>query len=267
MKHLNEEEMVDHYYSKERHQRPLGEDQEHDDVAEHVAQCAECRAGYAAMRADLADVGEFDPPIRDAEYGRQVWKTIAGSLPERPERKLLWMRGDLWRGLAYTATAATLLAATFYAGRMWEHSKTPVTSTATEPPAPAPAPKRVVVIVLSDHLDRTERLLVELKHTRADDSDMLSPLHDEARNLLPANRICEREAKESDDPELESALASLDRLLTGLADEPGGLDPAEVTRLQKQMNADELLFEVRVLRSRIPATEQARSTSSEGGKI
>ena len=41
----------------------------------------------------------------------------------------------------------------------------------------------------------------------------------------------------------------------------------EVTRLQKEMNADGLLFEVRVLRSRIPPTEQARNTASEGGKI
>jgi hypothetical protein len=125
----------------------------------------------------------------------------------------------------------------------------------------------VVVVVLGDHLERTERLLVELKHTDVDDSDMLPPLRDEARNLLPANRICLREAEKSDDPELEQALGALNRVLTDLADQPRGLDPAEVTRLQKEMNADGLLFEVRVLRSRIPAAEQARSTASEGGKI
>ena len=39
-----------------------------------------------------------------------------------------------------------------------------------------PAPQRVVILVLGDHLDRTERLLVELKHADADDSEMIPPL-------------------------------------------------------------------------------------------
>ncbi len=265
MKHLNEEELIEHYYRKEKNQRFFGDDREREVAAEHIAECGQCGASYNALQADLSDLVAFDPPHRDPEYGRRVWESIAGSLPERPQRRQLWMSRALWRGLAYTCAAGVLLAATFYAGRMWEHSQTPVTS--TRPTASTPAPKGVVVVVLGDHLERTERLLVELKHTDVDDADMLLPLRDEARNLLPANRICLREAEKSDDPELEQALGALNRVLTDLAGQPRGLDPAEVTRLQKEMNADGLLFEVRVLRSRIPPTEQARNTASEGGKI
>jgi hypothetical protein len=42
---------------------------------------------------------------------------------------------------------------------------------------------RVVVVVLSDHLDRSERLLVELKHADAENTALASPLRDEARSL------------------------------------------------------------------------------------
>jgi hypothetical protein len=40
--------------------------------------------------------------------------------------------------------------------------------------------------------------------------------------------------------------------LTELANQKEELDAAAITRLQDEMNADGLLFEVRVLRSRIP---------------
>jgi hypothetical protein len=122
-------------------------------------------------------------------------------------------------------------------------------------------------VVLSDHLDRSERLLVELKHVDADSTEMVSPLRDEARSLLDANRICRQNAKQDDDPALTGALDHLDRLLAELANEPGGLNKATITRLQDEMNKDGLLFEVRVLRSRIPHAQGAGVESSKGGTI
>ncbi|MGO8757578.1 MAG: hypothetical protein ACLQG3_05585 [Terracidiphilus sp.] len=254
MKHFDEEELIEHYY---------GEDRDPCSAARHIAECAECAANYAALQADLFDVRSLDLPFRDPGWGERIWESIAGSLPERPGRKPSWMRPAFRRGLVYAAAIAVLVAATFYAGRMWEHSKTPVT--AAKPAAPAPP--RVVVVVLSDHLDRSERLLVELKHADAGSPEMLSPLGDEARGLLPANRICEKEAESSDDPELEKTLASLDRLLTGLVGRPEGLSAADVARLQKEMKADGLLFEVRMLRVRIPARNETKGIRSEGGAI
>jgi len=263
MRHLTEEELIDHYCAGK--QRSANEDRERAGAAQHIGECAECGASYTALEADLSDLAESAPPYRDAEYGERVWDAVAGLLPEKPASKHLWIQPALWRGLAYVSAAALLLAVTFYGGREWERAKAPVTANKTL--APAQAPKRVVVVVLSDHLERTERLLVELKHTGAADQDMLPPLRDEARNLLPANRICMHDARVKDDPEHRKALADLDSLLSKLADQPDGMDPAEIARLQKQMKADGLLFEVRVLRSRMPETEQAKGTLSEGGEI
>jgi hypothetical protein len=45
------------------------------------------------------------------------------------------------------------------------------------------------------------------------------------------------------------------------------LNSAAIARLQEQMNADGLLFEVRVLRSRIPEERGAGTNRANGGTI
>jgi hypothetical protein len=133
--------------------------------------------------------------------------------------------------------------------------------------SPPPAKQPVIVVVLSDHLDRSERLLVELKHVDADSAELISPLRDEARSLLAANRVCRHNASQDDDPALATALDRLDHVLNELANQPGGLNATTITRLQDEMNADGLLFQVRVLRSRIPDRRSAGAAAANGGTI
>jgi hypothetical protein len=83
------------------------------------------------------------------------------------------------------------------------------------------------------------------------------PLRDEARSLLAANRKCRQEAEANGDPALTKALDHLNELLNGLANQPGGLNADAIAKLQAEMNKDGLLFEVRVLRSRIPNRQAA----------
>jgi hypothetical protein len=158
-----------------------------------------------------------------------------------------------------------LVSGAFIAGQLWERSQTHPAAAA--PPA-APAPKeRVVLVVLGDHLDRSERLLVELKHADVDSAETVSPLREEAKSLLAANRVCLKSAAQGDDPALKTALDNLNRLLDELANQPEGLNSAAIARLQSEMNSDGLLFEVRVLRSRIPEGQTLGTTGAGGGKI
>jgi hypothetical protein len=175
------------------------------------------------------------------------------------------MRIRMWRGLAYAAACGLLTVTAFFAGRRWEQQRHPGI-TAVKQTTPE-VKQRVVVVVLSDHLDRSERLLVELKHTDADSVEMASPLGDQARSLLAANRVCRQEAEKSGDRALATALDRLDRLLGEMANQPGGLNPAAIARLQKEMASESLLFEVRVLRSRIPDRQPEHNTRSNGGTI
>ena len=260
MKHLTEEELIEYGYGEG--DRVL--------IEEHFSVCMECEKAYGAVQADLAEMKFSDSPPRPSNYGDTVWEALRNQLPAYEARKRTWLGGGLFRGLSYAAACALVLACTFVGGRLWERRQTAISAKnhATPPqPATAHAPQRVVVVVLSDHLDRSERLLVELKHVDADSTEMVSPLRDEARSLLDANRICRQNAKKDDDPALTDALDHLDRLLAELANEPGGLNRATITRLQDEMNKDGLLFEVRVLRSRIPHAQGTGAGNSKGGTI
>jgi hypothetical protein len=262
MRHLTEDELVAHAYVED----------ETEAVQQHLERCAECARAYAAVRSDLDEMEFAAVPMRDGLRGKRVWESIADRLPEYETPKRRWfpgrMPGGLWRGLA-VAACAVLLVFGFVAGRLWERKQgQPAQTIASNPaqqkqPGAAHPQERVVVVVLSDHLDRTERLLMELKHADVSNAETVSPLRDEARTLLAANRICRKNTKQNDDPDLAAALERLDYLLAALANQPEGLDSAGIARLQEDMNSDRLLFEVRVLRSR-----QAASTAqTKEGKI
>jgi len=261
MNHLTEEKLIEHFYSKDRAGAV---------ASRHLESCAECAQAYAALQSDLAELKGVEPPTRDAAYGTRVWESIEPSLPVYKRQKQAWMRGWLWRGLGYAAVCTVLLAGAFIAGRLWEHRQARISAAIhpqqSEKPAVHPR-EDVVVVVLSDHLARTEGLLVELKHADADSAEMISPMRDEARSLLAANQVCRKDAAQIGNPALATALDHLDTLLADLAKHPGELDGATIAKLQKQMNNDGLLFEVRVLRSRLPDRQADPAKRSNGGTI
>jgi hypothetical protein len=59
------------------------------------------------------------------------------------------------------------------------------------------------------------------------------------------------------DLNVDASLDRLDRLLSELANEPEELSEADLDRLRQEMNTDGLLFDIRVLRSRIHSQELA----------
>jgi hypothetical protein len=267
MKHLTEEELI---------AQAIGERQGEgaDAVEEHLAACEECADSYLVLLSDLAAMKPVTPPDRDEWYGERVWQSIAPSLAAYRARNRGWRRGwwrgwltgGVWKGLGYAAACALLVVGAFFAGRQWEHSKQRQPTARVEQKVPQ-TKQPIVVVVLDDHLDRSERFLVELKHADLDSSAMASPIRDEARSLLAANKVCREKAAQKSDPELTTALDHLDRLLAEAANEPGGLNAASIAKLQDEMNSDGLLFEVRVLRARIASRKVAGNGPVKGGTI
>jgi hypothetical protein len=263
--HLTEQEMMEQAY---------GEGTDRAAVEQHLRQCRGCAGQFAELERDLAGVDKMTAPARDAGYGQRVWASIAGSLPAYAPERRGWAAGwnsGWWvsipwvKGLGYAAACALLASSGFYAGRVWEirnHSVAQAVASVPQQPVAKPQQRQpIVVVVLDDHLDRSERFLVQLKHADMDSAAMVSPMRDEARSLLAANQVCRRNLASKKDPkqdrnedqdrELTTALDHLDQLLGDAANEPGGLNAAAIARLQQEMNADGLLFEVRVLRSRM----------------
>lgn len=240
MKHVNEEELIEHYYGAVNQE-----------VEDHLKECDECAHAYVALSGDLAAVKTPETPIRDAFYGEQVWRSISPSLPAYRRPGGSWLARNPWMSLGYAAACILIVLGAFLAGRMWEQQR-PKTSAKHE----GQSKQALILVVLGDHLDRSERLLVELKHADASNTDIISPMREEARSLLESNRSCRESVRPVDDPALAIALDHLGRLLAEIADQPAGLSESTITRLQSEMKDDGLLFEVRVLRSRVSDQQQ-----------
>ena len=252
MKHLTAEELVDHYY---------GEASNPACIAQHLRECNTCAEANAALRQDLASIRPSTVPVRDASYGEQVWQSLRSSLPVYEKQKRSWLHFNLLQGLGYATVCIVLIVAAFFAGRQWEHRQRPnIQSAGNSQPA-----QPIILVVLGDHLDRSERLLVELNH--ANDADAVMPVKAEAQDLLSANRLYRESATRAGDPQLTAALDRLERVLVEIVNEPEGSSPAQLARLQKEMNTDGLLFEVRVLRSRIPDQQKSSAVRTKGVSI
>ena len=140
---------------------------------------------------------------------------------------------------------AVVFAAAFFGGRYWERNTAKKASVADNPQAT----ERVVLVVLSDHLDRTERLLVQLEHSESPDRTEDEQMQSEARELLASNQLYRVTASNSGDSELAGALDRLEGVLAEVANDPN-LTEADLNRVRKDMNTKGILFEIRVLETR-----------------
>ncbi|MCU1223373.1 MAG: hypothetical protein JWQ42_1466 [Edaphobacter sp.] len=256
MKHLNEEELIEHYY---------GEAGSPARTARHLLECDVCADAYAVLRQDLAAVKAAPVPARDTQYGDQVWQSLRSSLPVYKKQKRTWLDLNIWKALSsrkalnYATVCAVLIAIAFFSGRQWEHQRSQSQSAVSSQPR-----QPIIFVVLDDHLDRSERLLIELNHA---DASMGVPVKAEASELLSANRLYRESATRAGDFELTAALDRLERVLVEIVNEPDSSSPAYLARLQKEMNTDGLLFEVRVLRSRIPEQQERHAVRMKGVSI
>jgi hypothetical protein len=251
MKHLTEGQMIEHYYGE-------GAEKAHAEV--HLRACKHCAQAYEELGKLLGGVRTPETPARGAEYGEHVWRSIQGSLqPFRPKQRGYF---SLPR-FAYAAACLLLLAGAFVGGRIWErvHTKPSLAST------PQQTKTRVVLFVLDNHLDRSERLLVQLNHASAGAGRMDLPLQTEARQLLTDNRLYRQSLNQADDPALAAALDHLERVLLEVTNSPEDLSGADIERIEKEMNTQGLLFQIRVLRARVTGQQTKNEDIRKGATI
>lgn len=235
MNHLGEEEFLDLYCGEGARS-----------AMTHMEVCPECSARYVKFKQGLAMIKPAAASKRSPDYGEQVWKALRPALtPYQKETISAWGAWAHWRAGALAFGCALLLAAAFFGGRYWERISTKKADLAANPQAA----KRVVLVVLTDHLDQAERLLVELEHTESSDQAENAELQSDARELLASNRLYRDTARNIGDPGVESALDQLEGVLAEVADSPN-LTTADLKRVRAEMNIEGILFEIRVLRAR-----------------
>jgi len=257
MQHLTEEQLVLHHYHDG--DAPFA-------VEQHLAACGDCREQFDTLRRVLALVSEAPLPERDASYGSEVWQRMRWKLGSRPSRvartflsapragsadkNVRATRVTAGRSRAWVAPliAAAAIALAFIGGILW-HSRQ--SHPASAPVAKAqPNPEKLLVLVVGDHLENSERMLTEL--TNADPSQALDLTNESRRaeELVASNRIYRQAATQRGDTRMATLLSDLEPVLTELAHADGTLSPSEVSALQKRIESKGLLFKVRVASAR-----------------
>jgi hypothetical protein len=249
MKHLSEEELIELYYDEAA--RP---------ASAHLEACRECTAQYEELKRSLDPMLPAAAPQPGAQYGERVWEALKPQLIPYEKKSRGWRGWSQWRAATLALGCAMLLAGAFVGGRYWERYTAKNDNTAGS--ANPNATQGTVLVVLTDHLDRTERLLVALEHTDSSDHTENAQLQSEARELLASNRLYRTSAGRSGDSALAGALDGLERVLAEIANNPS-LTAEDLERVRKEMDTQGILFEIRVLKTRKP--DQGSQAKYTGG--
>ena len=121
---------------------------------------------------------------------------------------------------------------------------------------PADSGARVRMAAISDHLERSERVLLDLLNAGAGTIDV----RDEqvwAADLVGANRLYRQAALRAGDTMVASVLDDLERNLLDIVHGPSKLTPADLEQLRVRLDAAALLFKVRVLHDELRERETA----------
>jgi len=272
MQHLTEEQLIAHYYH----------DADGAFAEEHLASCDECRAQFEMLRDVLALVDQLPIPERSDAYGEEMWT------------RLRWKLGKTWDGFSNPSVAkvglesptyvwgtiaaiAAALAIAFAGGILW-HARTQQNvpaqqSTVAHAAQPAPVQQaaiesaskdRLLLVVVSDHLDSSERMLLELSNADARQPLDVSSESKRAGELVASNRIYRQTAVRRGETRIASLLSDLEPVLVELSHAGSTLSPDEIASLQRRIDSKGLLFKVRVVSAQVSGQEAVTKAPPKG---
>jgi hypothetical protein len=242
MNHLSEEQLILHYY---------GEEADGAGAERHLGECDHCRALYGSLQRALNVVDSLPVPEPGAEYAERVWQRIEHRLPARRGVGWVWALPAPWRWAAAGAAFAALLAAAFLAGRLYPHPRPPAQLAAADPQAG----ERILLVAVGDYLERSQMVLIELANANSKGPLDISAEQERAVDLVSENRLYRQTAAHTGDAAVASVLDELERVLLDIAHAPSRLSPAELERLRQRLEAEGILFKIRVLGSNVRSQE------------
>ena len=261
MKHPKEEELIAYHD---------GEPAERQAIGAHVADCPECRAQLERIDGLLAALNALPVPDPGDDYGARIWQLIAPRLPAKRAHSWNFLSGASWseyltpQRWAAVGGVAVLVLSAFLAGRVSKGPRGP------EPSADASnVRERVLIMAVSEHLGRSEMVLVELANAEPYSANQkrvdISGEQRRAEGLLEENRLYRQTALEQGDRALASTLDELERVLLDVAHGPDQLTPAQLEGMRQRIEARGILFKVRVVGKELQQREESNRASPAAG--
>ena len=209
-----------------------GEHDAPEELERELAADPELARRYETLRRELSALDALTPPEPRPGLEGRMWARVAPELA-RPHRRF----AVAWWGWA-TAAAMIALAA-FLVGRSIRMTPTETDVAAVIKALPPEARERVLQAALADHLDSSQRLLLEVANGAAS----LDEERDRAADLLSENRLYRRAAERAGERRVAAVLLELETLLTELSEAPHS-DQARTA-------SEDMLFKVRIARNNL----------------
>jgi anti-sigma factor RsiW len=242
--HLADDELILFYYG-ETAPGPRSR------AAAHLAECRTCEGAYMRLQQVLTAVDTCSTPDLPEGFERVVWARLQPELGTSQRKWFSWFVLSPAR-LAWVAAITLLVAGAFLAGRV---SKPAAPSSATQL-ATSQMRERVLLADLSEHLDRSQAMLVELVSGGTDGTG-LSVERERAEQLVSDNRLYRQTAAATGNANLVMVLDDLERVLVDIAASPDVVSAADMDQVRQHIESNGLLFKVRVLSSEVRERQRA----------
>ncbi len=258
LKHLSEQDLILYHYGEAGGSSRAV-------VAEHMSVCGPCRALYRNLQAVLAAADVVEVPARSEAYEAEVWQRLAPRLAAASPDGVWQRLVEHFRGRVRTpqvgapvggvAAVAVLVLTAFLAGRFWPGKPQPQPQNQAQAVS-AQGRDRVLLVAVGDHLERSQMVLVELVNTNPQRTVDISAERERATDLVAANRLYRLTAERSGETGVADVLDELERTLIEIANSPSKLSSPEFEDLRRRIEAQGILFKVRVVDSQIHAREK-----------
>jgi len=264
--HISDEDLLLDYYGEiTPEQRAV--------MRAHVESCAECRALDRELRAVLALVDSEPMPEAPPGFEREMWARLepvvsgvsrTDVVSGFSRTKEVRLKSDTTKAdttwsfefprWALAASVAALAVGSFALGRVWD---TPITSPSpqvatTDTRTPS---ERMLRSEVEEHLERSQRVLVELAN--ADDSSpvLLASDRQRAADLVAAGRLYRRSAEEMGD-DTRDLLEDVERVLVEIANGPDVESSNDLSQVRARITDQDLIFRLRVMTAAMQARER-----------
>lgn len=251
MKHVTDEELLLDYYGEASPDQRAS-------MRAHLEACAECQALDRELRGVLALVNSEPLPDAPAGFERDMWARLEPHIASAPKPR----RGEggsrtFWSfelpRWALAAAAVALAAGSFALGRVWDTPSAPPVASLENTQT---ASGRMLRNEVEEHLERSQRVLVELVNTDDSARVVLASDRERAADLVAAGRLYRHSVEEIGDAETRDLLEDVERVLVEIANGPAVETSNDLSEVRARISNQDLIFRLRVTTAEMRARER-----------